>query len=44
VQYLNDGGEINDALIQEIREILNTIDLSIDDFNRAVEEEYGPSS
>ena len=44
VQYLNDGGEINDILIQEIREILKTLDLSIDDFNRAVEEEYGPSS
>ena len=44
VQYLNDGGEINDILIREIREILKTLDLSIDDFNRAVEEEYGPSS
>lgn len=44
VQYLNDGGEINDTLIQEIRETLKTLDLSIDDFNRAVEEEYGPSS
>lgn len=42
VQYLNDGGEINDALIQEIRETLKTLDFSIDDFNRAVEEEYGP--
>ena len=43
VQYLNEGGEINDALIHEIREILNTLNLSIDDFNRAVEDEYGLS-
>ena len=44
LNHLNDGGEINDTLIQEIRETLKTLDLSIDDFNRAVEEEYGPSS
>ena len=43
VQYLNEGEEINDALIQEIRGTLKTLDISIDDFNRAVEEEYGPS-
>ena len=44
VKHLNEGGEINDALIQEIRETLKILDLSIDDFNCAVEEEYGPSS
>ena len=44
LNHLNEGGEINDALIQEIRETLKILDVSIDDFNRAVEEEYGPSS
>ena len=44
LQYLNEGGEINDALIQKIRETLKTLDMYIADFNRAVEEEYGPSS
>lgn len=44
VQYLNESGEINDALIQKIRETLKTLDMYIADFNRAVEEEYGPSS
>ena len=44
VQHLNEGGEINDALLQRIREALKTLDISINDFNRAVEEEYGPSS
>ncbi len=43
LQYLNEGGEINDALIQKIRETLKTLDMYIADFNRAVEEEYGPS-
>ena len=42
LQYVNEGGEINDALIQEIRDTLKKLDISIDDFNRAVEEEYGP--
>ena len=44
VKHLNEGGEINDAHIQEIRETLKILDISIDDFNRAVKEEYGPSS
>lgn len=44
LQYLNEGGEINDTLMQEIRETLKTLDLSIEDFNRAVEEEYGRCS
>ena len=44
LQYLNEDGEINDAFIQKIRETLKTLDLYIADFNRAVEEEYGPSS
>ena len=43
LQYLNEGGEINDALLQRIRETLKTLDISINDFNQAVEEEYGPS-
>ena len=43
LKYINEGGEIKDALIQEIRGTLKTLDISIDDFNRAVEEEYGPS-
>lgn len=43
LQYLNEGGEINAALIQRIKDTLKTLDISIDDFNRAVEEEYGPS-
>ena len=42
LQYLNEGGEINAALIQGIKDTLKTLDISIDDFNRAVEEEYGP--
>lgn len=44
LQYLNEGGEINDAHIQEIKDTLKTLDISIDDFNRAVEKEYGKSS
>ena len=43
LQYLNEGGEINDAHIQEIKDTLKTLDISIDDFNRAVEKEYGKS-
>ena len=43
LQHLNEDGEIKDALIQEIRDTLKALDISIDDFNRAVEEEYGPS-
>ena len=42
LNHLNEGGEINDALIQGIKDTLKTLDISIDDFNRAVEEEYGP--
>lgn len=42
-RHLNEGGEINDALLQEIRKSLTTLDISIDDFNRAVEKEYGKS-
>ena len=44
LQYLNEGGEINDAHIQEIKDTLKTLDISINDFNRAVEKEYGKSS
>ena len=44
LQYLNEGGEINDAHIQEIKDTLKTLDISIDDFNRAVEKEYGQSN
>ena len=43
LQYINEGGEINDALIQEIRDTLKMLDISINDFNRAVEKEYGKS-
>lgn len=43
VQHLNEGGKNNDALLQMIRETLKTLDISINDFNQAVEEEYGPS-
>ena len=39
--HLNEGGETNDALLQEIRKTLTTLDISINDFNRAVEKEYG---
>ena len=42
-RQLNEGEEINDALLQEIRKTLTTLDISIDDFNRAVEKEYGKS-
>ena len=42
LNHLNEGGEINAALIQGIKDTLKTLDISIDDFNRAVEEEYGP--
>ena len=42
LQYLSEGEEKNDAHIREIRDTLKTLDISIDDFNRAVEEEYGP--
>ena len=44
LQYLNEGGEINDAHIQEIKDTLKTLDISINDFNREVEKEYGKSS
>lgn len=44
LQYLSEGEEKNDAHIREIRDTLKTLDISIDDFNRAVEEEYGQSS
>ncbi len=40
-RHLNEGGERNDALLQEIRKTLTTLDISINDFNRAVEKEYG---
>ena len=43
LQYINESGEINDALIQEIRDTLKMLDISINDFNRAVEKEYGRS-
>ena len=43
LQYINEGGEINDALIQEIRDTLKMLDISTNDFNRAVEKEYGKS-
>ena len=43
VQHLNEGGKNNDALLQKIRETLKTLDISINDFNQEVEEEYGPS-
>ena len=42
-RHLNEGGEINDALLQEMRKTLTTLDISINDFNRAVEKEYGKS-
>ena len=40
-RHLNEGREINDALLQEIRKTHTTLDISINDFNRAVEKEYG---
>ena len=43
LQYINEGGETKDALIQEIRDTLKRLDISINDFNRAVEKEYGKS-
>ena len=43
LQHLNEGGEISDDLLRKIMEILKALDISIDDFNRAVEDEYGLS-
>ena len=43
-RYLNEGGQMNETLSQEIRKTLTTLDLSIHDFNSAVEAEYGQSS
>ena len=43
LQHLNEGMEINDTLIQEIKGTLKILDISIGDFNRAVEDEYGHS-
>ena len=43
-RYLNEGGQMNKALSQEIRKTLTTLNLSIHDFNSAVEAEYGQSS
>ena len=40
-RHLNEGGETNDALLHEIRKTLTTLDISINNFNRAVEKEYG---
>jgi hypothetical protein len=43
-RYLNGSGQMNETLSQEIRKTLTTLDLSIHDFNSAVEVEYGESS
>ncbi len=43
-RYFHEGGEMTEALSQDIRRILTTLDLSIHEFNRAVEEEYEMSS
>ena len=43
-RYLNEGGQMNETLSQEIRKTLTTLDLSIHDFNSAVEAEYGQNS
>jgi hypothetical protein len=43
-RYFHEGGQMNEALSQELRSILSTLDLSIHDFNRAVEKEYEMSS
>ena len=43
LQHLNEGMEINDTLIQEIKGTLKILDISIGDFNRAVKDEYGHS-
>ena len=43
-RYLNEGGQMNETLSQEIRKTLTTLDLSIHDFNSAVEAEFGQSS
>ena len=42
-RYLNEGGQMNEMLSQKIRKTLTTLDLSIHDFNSAVEAEYGQS-
>ena len=35
-RYLNEGGQMNETLSQEIRKTLTTLDLAIHDFNSAV--------
>ena len=40
-RYLNQGGAITEPVLEEIKSVLRQLRLSINDFNLAVEKEYG---
>ena len=42
-RHLNQGGEATKTLAEEIRKVLTLLNIYINDFNRAVEKEYGRS-
>ena len=40
-RHLNQGGAITQPVLDEVEQELTKLDLSVDNFNRAVEKEYG---